>query len=219
MAKTNEKKGNKVPGAAIAIIAVIIAVTVFVPTVYMPYKNKKPEYDKVHQEALDTLAYWEQSIENRPAIDKDIDELEKEWDKFQKEMFVDAGSTLKDLQKEFDERKFHYTSFDIGPEQEDGSGKVSFTGAPLYNVVINIHAYSDEDTLLSALKYLEEESIGCYYVKSLNANTFGEEKTVDSEYTAKVGDLDISMEVYLYYFNQKVTPVLPEENPEEAAQS
>ena len=95
MAK-NEKSNNKIPGAAVAIVAVIIAVAVFVPTVYMPYKNKKPAMDSEHQEAVDTLKYYDDSIANQANIEKDIEQLEKEWEEFQKNMFVDAGSSLDD---------------------------------------------------------------------------------------------------------------------------
>jgi len=164
MAK-NENK-NKIPGAAVAIVAVIVAVTVFVPTVYMPYKNKKPAMDSEHQEAVDTINYYEDSIANQASIEKDIDELEKEWAEFQKNMFVDAASSLDDLQKAMDDIGFQYTSFDRGSETADDSGKVSFTGSPLYYVSISINGYTDEETLLKMLKFIEEDSVGCYYVKS-----------------------------------------------------
>lgn len=198
------EKNNKVPGAAIAIVAVIIAVTVFVPTVYMPYKNKKPRMDSEHQEAVDTINYYEDSIANQEIIEKDIAELEAEWAEFQKDMFVDAGTSLDDLQKAMDDIEFHYTQFDRGGETEDDSGKVSFTGSPLYYVSIKIKGTSDEETLIKLLEFIEEESVGCYYVKKLSANTFDSDKDLGN-YTVKEGELDISMEIYLYYYNQKIT--------------
>ena len=102
MAK-NEKNTSKVPGAAVAIVAVIVAVTVFVPTVYMPYKNKKPQMDSEHQEAVDTINYYETSIQNQAQIEKDIEDLEKEWAEFEKKYFVDASASLDDLQTKMDE--------------------------------------------------------------------------------------------------------------------
>jgi len=202
MAKT-DKNNNKVPGAAVAIVAVIVAVTVFVPTVYMPYKNKKPQMDSEHQEAVDTINYYETSIQNQASIEKDIEELEKEWAEFQKKYFVDAGTSLDDLQKAMDDIKFHYTSFDRDDETEDPSGKVSFTGSPLYYVSIKISGTADEETLLKLLHYIEVESEGCYYVKTLNATTFKED-TDFGDYKAKKDELAVDMEIYLYYYNQKI---------------
>ena len=211
MAK-NENK-NKIPGAAVAIVAVIVAVTVFVPTVYMPYKNKKPAMDSEHQEAVDTINYYEDSIANQASIEKDIDELEKEWAEFQKNMFVDAASSLDDLQKAMDEIGFQYTTFDRGSETADDSGKVSFTGSPLYYVSISINGYTDEETLLKMLKFIEEDSVGCYYVKSLNAKTYEKDEEND-KYTIKAGDFEVDMDIYLYYYNQKIT-ITPEETDTE----
>lgn len=212
MAK-NEKNTSKVPGAAVAIVAVIVAVTVFVPTVYMPYKNKKPAMDSEHQEAVDTINYYEDSIANQASIEKDIDELEKEWAEFQKNMFVDAASSLDDLQKAMDDIGFQYTSFDRGSETADDSGKVSFTGSPLYYVSISINGYTDEETLLKMLKFIEEDSVGCYYVKSLNAKTYEKDEEND-KYTIKAGDFEVDMDIYLYYYNQKIT-ITPEETDTE----
>ncbi len=206
MAK-NEKSNNKIPGAAVAIVAVIIAVAVFVPTVYMPYKNKKPAMDSEHQEAVDTLKYYDDSIANQDNIEKDIDQLEKEWEEFQKNMFVDAGSSLDNLQKKMDEIEFHYTSFDQGKETADPSEKVSFTGSPLYYVSIKLKGYSDEETLIDLLKFIEEDSVGCYYVKTLKANTMDTDKDLGN-YTVKEGELEVDMEIYLYYYNTKITVVV-----------
>lgn len=203
MAK-NEKNTNKVPGAAVAIVAVIVAVTVFVPTVYMPYKNKKPQMDSEHQEAVDTINYYETSIQNQAAIEKDIADLEKEWAEFQKKYFVDASASLDDLQTKMDEIEFGYISFDRDDEMPDPSEKVSFTGSPLYYVPIRISGNSDEETLLELLHYIEVESVGCYYVKSLSAKTYEADTELADKTTVKEGDLNISMEIYLYYYNQKI---------------
>ena len=194
------EKNNKIPGAAIAIVAVIIAVTVFVPTVYMPYKNKKPEMDAAHQEALDTIQYYDDSIENQDAIEKDIEQLKAEWAEFEKDMFVNASTSLDDLQAAMDEIDFHYTQFDRGQETPDESGAVSFTGSPLYYVSLKITGYADEETLIKLLKFVEEDSVGCYYVKKIVASTVDTDQDME-KYTVKEGDLALDMEIYLYYYN------------------
>ncbi len=217
MAK-NDKNNSKVPGAAIAIVAVIIAVTVFVPTVYMPYKNKKPAMDSEHQEAVNTINYYETSIQNQATIEADIEQLEKEWEEFQKDMFVDAASSIDDLQKAMDDIDFHYTEFKRDSEKEDKSGKVSFTGAPLYYVSIKIKGVADEEQLVDLLKFVEEESVGCYYVKTLKATTYDTDKEIGT-FTAKAGQLDVNMEIWLYYYNQKVPAVLPDSDSDSATDS
>ncbi len=201
MAKNDNKK---VPGALIAIVAVIIAVAVFVPTVYMPYKNKKPIMDSEHQEAVDTIQMYEDSIRNQAAIEKNIAQLEAEWEQYQKDYFVDANSSLADLQKAIEDYNFHYTNFERGGETEDESGKISFTGSPLYYVTIDLEGYATREDLLDFLNFVEKESVGCYYVKEFSAITVTTDTDVLNDVAVKEGDLDVSMEIYLYYYNQKI---------------
>lgn len=202
------EKNNKIPGAAVAIVAVIIAATVFVPTVYMPYKNKKPGMDSEHQEAVDTINYLNSSLEHQSDIEADIEDLEAQWAEFEKDMFINAGTSLDDLQKAMDDLDFHYTTFDRGAETADDSGKVSYTGNPLYYVSIKIQGFSDEETLLDLLKFIEQESVGCYYVKKLTANTLDTDREI-GDYTVKEGELDVTMQIYLYYYNRDIT-IVPE---------
>lgn len=215
MAKNENKK---VPGALIAIVAVVVAVAVFVPTVYMPYKNKKPIMDSEHAEAVSTINYYEESIANQANIEKDIAQLKVEWEKFQKDMFVDASSSLADLNDSIKETDIHLNSFERGAETPDESGMVSFTGSPLYYVSINISGYCDHDTLIDFLKFVEEDSVGCYYVKTLSASTLDEDKKI-GDYTAKKGDLSFGMEIYLYYYNQKITVEVEETDTESTEES
>ncbi len=200
MAKNDNKK---VPGALIAIVAVIVAVSVFVPTVYMPYKNKKPAMDSDHQEAVDTIQMYEESILNQASIEKDIAELEAEWEQYQKDYFVDAASSLDDLEAAIKEYNFHYITFNRGNETADESGKISFTGSPLYYVSIKLSGYSSRDDLIDFLTFVEKESVGCYYVKKFSATTI-ETDTDIGDISIKVDDLNVTMEIYLYYYNQKI---------------
>lgn len=200
MAKNDNKK---VPGALIAIVAVIVAVAVFVPTVYMPYKNKKPAMDSEHQEAVDTIQMYEDSILNQVAIEKDIADLEAEWEQYQKDYFVDAASSLDDLEAAIKEYNFHYITFNRGNETADENGKISFTGSPLYYVSIKLSGYSSREDLIDFLTFVEKESVGCYYVKKFNATTIDTDTDM-GEFQVKNGDLNVSMEIYLYYYNQKI---------------
>lgn len=198
------KNSKKVPAALIIIVVVIIAVAVFVPTVYMPYQNKKPLMDEEHQAAVDQLAVYDDAIANQAAIEKDLEELQAEWDKFQKDMFVDARSSLDDIQTKVDELGINLVKFNRGSETADPEGAYSFTGSPLYYVTIDLEFYTDRDTLLEFLKYIEEDSVGCYYVKTFNATTQKEDKDMD-KFVVKEGELEVNMQVYLYYYNQDIT--------------
>lgn len=207
MAKNDNKK---VPGALIAIVAVIVAVAVFVPTVYMPYKNKKPVMDSEHQEAVDTIQMWEDAILNQVAIEKDIEELEAEWEQFQKDYFVDAASSLDDLEAAISEYNFHYISFNRGNETADESGKLSYVGRhPLYYVTIKLSGYSNREDLIDFLNFVEKESVGCYYVKKFSATTIDTDSDL-GEFQIHADDLSVSMEIYLYYYNQKIQVAVTE---------
>lgn len=198
------KNAKKVPAAVIIIVAVIVAVMIFVPTVYMPYKNKKPTMDAEHEEVLAQLKEYDDAIADQDNIEADIEKLQAEWDQYQKDMFVNASSSLDDLQKVVDKLGITLLTFDRGSETEDPSGAYSFTGSPLYYVTIKMTMNTDEETLLELLKYIEQDSVGCYYVRNLSAATYSEDKEEEGT-TIKEGDLSVNMEVNLYYYNQKIT--------------
>lgn len=204
MAKSENNK--KVPGALIVVVVVIIAIAAFVPTVYMPYKNKKPTMDAEHQEALDTIAYYDQSIENQDVIEADIAKLTEEWERYRKDMFVEPESTLEDLNNNLVANEIEVRSFEQSDAIEDESGTVTAEGNPLYYVTIKIDCLAEREQLIKFLKYVEEESVGAYYVRSLDASP---EYVYDSDSEIVGEPLSASMEIYLYYFNQNIV-VQPE---------
>lgn len=205
MAKTENAK--KVPGALVAAVVVIVAIAAFVPTVYMPYKNKKPAMDEAHKEALDTIEFYDNSIKNQASIEAEIKDLQAQWDQYQKDMFVDANSTIRDLTNAVDERDITQTAFQADSPTPDPSGTVTAEGNPLYFTKIKLTIESDREQLLSFLKFVEEDSVGCYYVQKLDSKPI-DVKDSDGNVTDEE-KFSTSMEIYLYYFNQnEVKPVL-----------
>ena len=206
MAATKKENTKKVPGALVVAVVVIIAIAAFVPTVYMPYKNKKPGMDEKHQEALDTIAYLDESIADQPNIEADIADLTAQWEKYQKDMFVDAQSALADLNKAILDCNWTLINYNAGEAAADPSGTVTADGNPLYFYAITIDGLATREDMLKFLKYVEEDSIGAYYVKTLNANP---EVIVDSDSEVHDDQLRINTQIYLYYFNQNV--VIPQQ--------
>ena len=215
MAANNNNNSKKIPGAAVALALVIVAVAVFITTVYSPYKRKKPEMDEKHQEVLAEIQMYEDAIADQKNIQSDIDTLEGQWADFQKEMFVDADASLKDINDKVKELKFGLSNFQRGTPTPDEDGAVSFTGSPLYYVQLSISGYTDRDTLLDLLKFIEEESLGHYYVKSFAASTMQEDQKVSDEIQVKEGDLQVYMNVYLYYYDQTQVVEAPAEESAE----
>ena len=206
------KKSNKIPGAAVAIAIVLLIGIIFVPAVYMPYKNKKPQMDADHQAALEEIKMYEDAIADQANIEKNIDQLQTQWDEFRKEMFIDANSSLQDIEAKIRETDFFISSFVKAEGQPDPNGAMSFTGSPLYYQQITITGYTSQETLLEVLKFIEEESVGCYYVKQLSASTLAVEQKLNDKLTVKKDDLQVSMVIYLYYYNEaeRVEPVASE---------
>lgn len=210
MAKTENTK--KVPAALVAAVVVIIAICAFVPTVYLPYKNKKPTMDQAHQEALDTIAFYDESIVGQAGIEADIKDLQAQWDKYQKDMFVNHQTALADINKAIVDRDITLVSIQTGTPTADESGTVTAEGNPLYFMTIALNIESDRDQLLSFLRFVEEESVGCYYVQSLNVAPVD---VYDSDGTVTGTALGSNMMIYLYYFNQDVV-VAPQVDEAEA---
>ena len=111
--------------------------------------------------------------------------------------------------------KFGLSNFQRGTPTPDEDGAVSFTGSPLYYVQLSISGYTDRDTLLDLLKFIEEESLGHYYVKSFAASTMQEDQKVSDEIQVKEGDLQVYMNVYLYYYDQTQVVEAPAEESAE----
>ncbi len=199
MAKTENAK--KVPGALVAAVVVIVAIAAFVPTVYMPYKNKKPAMDEAHKEALDTIEYYDNSIKNQASIEAEINDLQAQWDKYQEDMFVDAKTTIKDLTRAIDARgDIIDLNIKVESATPDPSGLVTADGNPLYFNKIKLTGRCDRETLLSLLKFIEEDSIGHYYVQKYESKpvevTDSDGNVVDKEM------FENTIDFYLYYFNQ-----------------
>ena len=217
MAKTETKNTKKVPGALVAAVVVVVAIAAFVPTVYIPYKNKKPAMDAAHQEALDTIAYLDSSIENQAAIEADIDDLEKQWAEYEKNMFVNANAALSDLVEAIDGCGIVQTSYSQGDPMPDESGTVTAEGNPLYYMGINLSGNATREDLLKFLKYVEQDSVGCYYVQTLNTTPYDVYDTEGENAKVVEERLNFSMTIILYYFNQDIVqaPPVEEEAPAE----
>lgn len=200
MAKT-ENNNKKVPGALIVAVVVVIAIAAFVPTVYMPYKNKKPTMDAAHQEALDTMSYLDKSIEDQEFIESDIADLQAQWDKYQKDMFVNANSALGDLVEAIEGCDIVQTAYSQGDPTQDESGVITAEGNPLYYMTVNLSGHCTRENLLKFLKYVEQDSVGAYYVRTMQASPV---KIEDSDGKEIGEELQFNMSIYLYYFNQDI---------------
>lgn len=228
------EKAKKVPAALVAAVVVIVAITAFVPTVYMPYKNKKPIMDSEHKEALDTIAYLDKSIENQAVIEAEIADLNAQWEKYRKDMFVEPSSTLKDLNSSIDKLGIHVVTFNNGKPKEDPSGTVTSEGNPLYQIPIDINCIASRDQILEFMDYIEKESIGAYFINTFTAtpanekqiasllgtdvdsdtDTEGSDTSVDTDTSGSDTDtekqeitgeiLNVKMKIFLYYFNQDI---------------
>ena len=151
-------------------IVVVVAIAAFVPTVYMPYKNKKPQMDSEHLEALSTIEYYEDSIANQASIEAEIADLQAQWEKYRKDMFVEPQTALKDINTAIDELEILNLLFSQGDAQKDPSETVTAEGNPLYYVPITVEVIAERQQLLDLLKFVEVDSVGAYYVKSLKAS-------------------------------------------------
>ena len=209
------EKAKKIPGWIIVIVVVIIAVIAFIPTVYMPYKNKKPTMDAEHQEALDTLAYLDQSIENQAAIEADIAQLKAQWEQYRKDMFVEPESALNDLNSELTKNDMDVKSFVMHDPVMDESGTVTAEGNPLCYSVISLNCTATREQLIDFLQYVEQESVGAYYVKTLYSTTVSEYSSDSDKSSEIIGEkLDTQAEIYLYFFDQNQV-IVPETDTEE----
>lgn len=192
--------GKKIPGYILGILGIVLAFALFTSLVLMPYLQKKPEMDADHEAAVAQIAEYEATIANRDSVIADIEEMTKQWETYKKQMYIDADTTIDDLQKIFAEQSIFVTSLARTEETKDAQGITSSTGAPLYSVQLTLAFKAAPEKLLELLKYFEGGSNGCYYIDTMTCSAGDGENDKG---------LTVNMSVTLYYFVDEVVATQP----------
>ncbi len=192
-------KSAGVPKSFVFFVVLTAAFFVLLFALFIPTFSKMPEYNKKHTEITADIAEFEDVIANQKSVEAKITELQNTYSTTQSELYVDAKSSIEDLQAIFLELDIEMTSLSRDSGVKDTLGRTSKSGFPLYTTALNFTYQGDLDTTKKLIHYLEQDSKGCYFINNLNIVPL---EGSDSEYSVR-------FDVTLYYFDSTKIVVQP----------
>lgn len=184
---------KKIPKFIYLLFGTILALVLFMIFVGTPLINNASSMQKDHQDTQNLLRDYDNALSLEQSIEDEIKRNQDEFELKKKDLFVDLDSCSKDIEKYCSDNNIDLSTYTIAEPRVDQYNRVSTGGYPVYTVNISL-SYSDSyDKTMSLLKYLENGSNGCYYIKSCTMSAGSNAKAADAFQT--------SLSIELYYYN------------------
>ena len=171
-------KKNKIPGSIIAFLVLLIVFVIILVALVVPTITKLPKYNEDHATISAQIADCDDVLANQTSVEAKIDEMTQQYNENQEALYIDAKSSVEDLQSIFADLGIDMSSLNRGESIQDDQGRTSKGGVPLFK------------TNLKLVHYLEQESKGCYFINSLIMSPMEDSS-----------DYSTSFDVTLYYFD------------------
>lgn len=198
----NQFDAKRIPKFIYLLIGTIIAVVVFMFLVGSPLINNASKMQQDHTNVLKEIREYDKAIKMQENIEAEIERNQAEFEQKEKDLFVDLDTSSRDIESYCRQNNIDLTSYSLGEAQEDSKNRVSTGGYPVKTVSIGV-SYSDTYAkTISFLKYLEEGSKGCYYIKDCSL-TQGNKGNVSDVF-------DTTMTIELYYYDRTEANVATE---------
>ncbi|MBQ2443697.1 MAG: hypothetical protein II501_00280 [Clostridia bacterium] len=181
---------SKLPKFVYIFLIALVAGILFWAFIGSALLRDAPEMQEAHDETVRLVNKYDTAMEQKDTIEKEIKRNNEEFEKKQKELFIDVDTCSKELEQYFKDNGIKLDTYALSAPVADSLKRVSSSGYPVYSTDLSI-AYKDTyEKTLAFLKYIEKQTKGCYYVKSC---------AFKPDDAAKTGDVSIS--VTLYYYN------------------
>lgn len=183
-------KKTKIPVPIIVFVALLIVFVIILLALVMPTFTNLSKYNDDHATITAKIADCDDVLANQTSVETKIDEMTKQYNENQENLYIDAKSSVKDLQDIFADLGIDMSSLTRGEGVQDAQGRTSMGGIPLYYTNLTFSYNGTKDKTLQLIHYLEQESKGCYFIDSLSMSEIEDSK----EYAT-------SFNVTLYYFD------------------
>lgn len=183
-------KKQKIPASIIAFIVLLIAFALILILLVSPTITNISVYNSKHQEITAKIDDYEAVLADQANVEAKIEEMTKQYNENQENLYVDAKSSVEDLQAIFADLGIDMSSLNRGDSVQDSQGRASKGGIPLYYTNLSFSYTGSKDKTLELIHYLEQESKGCYFINSVTMSKI-ENK---NEYST-------SFNVTLYFFD------------------
>lgn len=181
---------QKIPASIIAFIVLLIAFALIFVLLVSPTITNISTYNREHQEIMAKIDDYEAVIADQANVEAKIEEMTNQYNENQANLYVDAKSSVEDLQAIFADLGIDMSSLTRGDSVQDSQGRTSKGGIPLYYTNLSFSYTGSKDKTLELIHYLEQESKGCYFINSVSMSKI-ENK---DQYST-------SFNVTLYYFD------------------
>lgn len=183
-------KKTKIPVPIIVFVALLIVFVIILLALVMPTFTNLSKYNDDHAAITAKIADCDDVLANQTSVETKIDEMTKQYNENQENLYIDAKSSVKDLQDIFADLGIDMTSLNRGESIQDDQGRTSKGGVPLFKTNLSFSYNGSEENTLKLVHYLEQESKGCYFINSLIMSPMEDSS-----------DYSTSFDVTLYYFD------------------
>lgn len=183
-------KKNKIPGSIIAFLVLLIVFVIILVALVVPTITRLSKYNEDHAAISAQIADCDSVLADQTNVEKRIEQMTQQYDENQEALYIDAKSSVEDLQSIFADLGIDMSSLNRGESIQDDQGRTSKGGVPLFKTNLSFSYNGSEENTLKLVHYLEQESKGCYFINSLIMSPMEDSS-----------DYSTSFDVTLYYFD------------------
>lgn len=183
-------KKNKIPGSIIAFLVLLIVFVIILVALVVPTITGLSKYNEDHAAISAQIADCDSVLADQTNVEKRIEQMTQQYNENQETLYIDAKSSVEDLQSIFADLGIDMSSLNRGESIQDDQGRTSKGGVPLFKTNLSFSYNGSEENTLKLVHYLEQESKGCYFINSLVMSPMEDSS-----------DYSTSFDVTLYYFD------------------
>lgn len=183
-------KKTKIPAPIIAFLVLLIVFVIILLALVVPTFSKLTEYNTNHETISAQIADCEAVLADQQGVESKIEEMTKQYNENQETLYVDAKSSVEDLQSIFADLGIDMTTLTRGESVQDDQGRASMGGIPLYKTTLTFNYNGSKDKTLELIHYLEQDSKGCYFIDTLTMTPVEDRNVFSTAFS-----------VTLYYFD------------------
>lgn len=185
---------SKIPKFLYVLIITIILVVVFWLTIGQSLLKDAPKMMQDHDANVKKVAEYDEALKIEKQIEAEIKKNREEFNLTQKKLFVDMNDSTKEVEDYSDKNNIRLYNYSISDPAPDSLGRASSSGYPVMTVGISLNFETTYDKAMGFLKYIENESKGCYYINSCSFSPKGGEGGTKEKYA-------VGMTLTLYYYD------------------
>lgn len=183
---------KKIPKFIYVLVITIVAVIVFWLTIGQTLLTQAPKMIVEHEANVQLVKEYDEALKIKDEIEKEIKKNQEEFNKTQKELFVDKDTSTEEIEDYSDKNDILLKNYTISEPTTDSKGRVSSAGYPVKTVSISLGFDASYDKSMNFMKYIETGSKGCYYINNCSMSPTKNGGT-DESYS-------VSMSLTLYYY-------------------